>query len=132
MIDSAPASNPLKKLVLIVDDDESLLDLIDHVVRKEGFRTERANDGVEALKKALALSPDLILLDFLLPGMSGHDIIKALRDGGRGGIPIIAITGQQLSPAAVDAVRKEPSVREFLQKPIRTAELTRLILRILE
>ena len=64
-------ADPKEKLVLLVDDDESLLDLMEHVVQKEGFRTDRAMDGTEALRKAVALSPDLLVLDFMLPGM-GH------------------------------------------------------------
>ena len=60
-------------LILLVDDDESLLDLMDHVVKKDGFRTERAMDGQEALAKVASLDPDAIVLDFMLPGMGGYD-----------------------------------------------------------
>ena len=124
MSDEAAAA---QKLVLIVDDDESIVDLIEHMVRKEGFRTERATDGKEALSKAQALKPDLILLDFLLPGMDGHAVVRALRESGNGGIPIVAVTGQHLAPDRREALRQEPAVKDFLEKPLRTAILVQAV-----
>ena len=74
-------ADPAGKLVLIVDDDESILDLLEHVVKKEGFRVERAADGNEALRKAEALSPSAVILDFMLPGMGGFEVLKNLQMG---------------------------------------------------
>ena len=51
-MDEIPRAAPKEKLVLLVDDEESLLDLMEHVVKHEGFRTDRAEDGPEALRKA--------------------------------------------------------------------------------
>ncbi|MDE1976737.1 MAG: response regulator [Elusimicrobia bacterium] len=116
-----------QKLVLIVDDDESIVDLMEHVVRKEGFRTERATDGKEALSKAQALKPDLILLDFLLPGMDGHAVVRALRESGSGHIPVVAVTGQHLDQERQEALRREPAVKDFLQKPLRIASLVQAV-----
>ncbi|HVC09576.1 MAG TPA: response regulator [Elusimicrobiota bacterium] len=127
--DAAPKA--AEKLVLIVDDDESIIDLMEHVVRKEGFRTDRATDGKEALTKAQALKPDLILLDFLLPSMDGHAVVRALRESGHGGIPVIAVTGQHLDEARQDALRREPAVKDFLQKPLRTAVLAAAVRKVL-
>jgi len=127
--DAAPKA--AEKLVLIVDDDESIIDLMEHVVRKEGFRTDRAVDGQEALTKAQALKPDLILLDFLLPSMDGHAVVRALRESGHGGIPIIAVTGQHLDPERQADLRREPAVKDFLQKPLRTAVLAEAVRKVL-
>ncbi len=127
MSPDTPRQSPAEKLVLIVDDDESLLDLMEHVVRKEGFRTDRATDGKEAVSKALALKPDLILLDFLLPSMDGHAVIRALREAEGGEVPVIAITGQNLEPQRMEALLKEPAVKDFLQKPLRTAVLAQAV-----
>ena len=113
--------DPADKLVLVVDDDESLLDLMEHVVKKEGFRTDRAADGNEALRKAEALTPDLIVLDFMLPGMGGYEILRALQASGNGGIPVIVITGRQMDRKQVEMVRLEPNVKEFMEKPLRPA-----------
>ena len=122
---------PSAKLVLLVDDDESLLDLMDHVVKKEGFRTDRAMDGQEALLKVEALNPDAVVLDFMLPGMGGYEALRELQSRGYGQIPIIVVTGRAMDTKSIDAVRQEPNVKEFLQKPVRPAMLTAALHRIL-
>lgn len=116
-------SDPGEKVVLLVDDDESLLDLMEHVVKKEGFRTDRATDGNEALRKAQALNPDLIILDFMLPGMGGYEVLRELQASGNGGIPIIVITGRHMDRKNIEMVRQESNVREFMEKPLRPAVL---------
>lgn len=114
-------ADPKEKLILLVDDDESLLDLMEHVVRKEGFRTDRAMDGVEALRKVAALQPDLVLLDFMLPGMGGYEVLRELQARGDGGIPVIVITGRHMDRKNVELVRMESNVKEFMEKPMRPA-----------
>ena len=64
-------ADPADKFVLVVDDEESLRDLIELIVKKEGFRCDRAADGNEALRKAAALTPDLIILDLMLAKCRG-------------------------------------------------------------
>lgn len=112
-------AQPAEKLILLVDDDESLLDLMEHVVKKEGFRTDRALDGLEALSKAKALNPDLMILDFMLPGMGGYEVVRELQACGCGEIPVIVITGRHMEPKSVDLVRRESNVRDFMEKPLR-------------
>ena len=120
------------RTVLVVDDDESLLDIVEHVERREGFRTDRAVDGPEALRKAEALMPDLILLDFMLPGKGGYEVVRELQATGNGGIPVIVITGRQLDDKQIALVRLESNVKEFLTKPLRPAVLAALIHSILK
>lgn len=124
--------DPKEKLILLVDDDESLLDLMEHVVRKEGFRTDRAMDGVEALRKVEALQPDLILLDFMLPGMGGYEVLRELQAQGNGGIPVIVITGRHMDRKNVEYVRMESNVKDFMEKPMRPALLSGTIHNILK
>lgn len=126
-----PFGKPSEKLVLLVDDDESLLDLMEHVVKKEGFRTDRAADGNEALRKAQALNPDLIVLDFMLPGMGGYEVLRQLQAAGCGDIPIVIVTGRQMDRQSVDMVRQESNVKEFLEKPVRPAIMASHLHRIL-
>lgn len=128
---SETAGGPASKLVLLVDDDESLLDLMDHVVKKEGFRTDRAVDGVEALAKAMALDPDAIVLDFMLPGMGGYEALRELQSRGFGHIPIVVVTGHAMDPKTIEMVRQESNVKDFLQKPVRPALLTSALHRVL-
>jgi DNA-binding response OmpR family regulator len=119
--------DPKEKLVLLVDDDESLLDILELAIRKEGFRTDRALDGPEALRKAEALIPDLIILDYMLPGKGGYEVVRELQATGSGGIPVIIVTGRQLDPKQIGLVRMETNVKEFLIKPLRPAALSALI-----
>ena len=130
-MDETPFGRPAEKLVLMVDDDESLLDLMEHVVKKEGFRTERAEDGPEALRKSQALNPDVIVLDMMLPGLGGYEVMRQLQAAGNGDIPIIVVTGRQMDGAAVNLIKQEPNVKEFLIKPVRPAVLTAGLHRIL-
>lgn len=125
------AAPPAAKLVLLVDDDESLLDLMDHVVKKEGFRTERAEDGIEALAKVAALEPDAIVLDFMLPSMGGYEALRELQSRGFGHIPIIVVTGRAMDAKSIEMVRQEPNVKDFLQKPVRPAMLVMALQRLL-
>lgn len=119
------------KLVLLVDDDETLLDLMTHLLKSEGFRTERAVDGVEALRKVEALKPDAILLDFMLPELGGLDAARELNKRGLGHIPIVAITGRPIDEDSIAAVKAEGNIKEFLQKPVKTAEVAAILHRLL-
>jgi DNA-binding response OmpR family regulator len=118
-------------LVLLVDDDRSILDLMDHVVGQEGFRTERAEDGAEALRKAKALNPDILVLDVMLPSMGGHEILRELQTAGFSRIPVIIITGQRTDAESMKQICAEANVKEFLAKPMRPAILIAAIHRIL-
>jgi two-component system, OmpR family, response regulator ResD len=131
-MDETPLSPPGDKLVLLVDDDESLLDLMEHVVKAEGFRTDRAEDGPEALRKAAARPPDLLILDMMLPGLGGYEVLRQLQASGQGDIPIIIVTGRQMDPKGIELIRQESNVKEFLEKPVRPAVLTSTLHRLLQ
>jgi DNA-binding response OmpR family regulator len=124
-------AEPKDKVILIVDDDESILDLLEHLIKREGFRVERAADGPEALRKVPALNPDLIILDFMLPGLGGFEVLKELQMGDARSTPIIIITGRRIDRQTVDMVRQESNVKEFLEKPIKTAILAAMLHRIM-
>jgi DNA-binding response OmpR family regulator len=123
--------DPKEKLILIVDDDESILDLIEHVVKKEGFRVERGVDGQEAVQKAQSLTPDLIILDFMLPGMGGFEVVKELQAGETVSIPILVVTGRHLDRQSIDMVKHEGNVRDFMEKPIKPVLLAAALHRLL-
>jgi CheY-like chemotaxis protein len=122
---------PGDKLVLLVDDDESLLDLMEHVVKQEGFRTDRAEDGPEAMRKAQALKPDILILDMMLPGLGGYEVLRQLQAADCGDIPIIIVTGRTMDAQGVDLIRQESNVKEFMQKPVRPAVLASTLHRLL-
>lgn len=125
-------AEPKEKLVLLVDDDESILDLLEHIVKKEGFRVERAGDGQEAVRKVEAVTPDVIVLDFMLPGMGGFEVLKELQMGDARNTPIVVITGRRIDRQTIDMVRQEPNVREYIEKPIKPAVLSAVLHKILK
>lgn len=70
-------SNPLK--ILLIDDEEDVLEFLDYILKKEGFKVELAKNGKEGLKKAHSFEPNLILLDRMMPEMDGIETCKELR-----------------------------------------------------
>src|SRR5258708_6378485 len=130
-MDEQPLAAPGDKLVLLVDDDESLLDLMEQVVKHEGFRTDRAEDGPEALRKAQALNPDILILDMMLPGIGGYEGLRQLQASGCGDIPIIIVTGRAMDPQGIGLIQQESNVKEFIQKPVRPPVLASALHRLL-
>ena len=72
------------KTVLVVDDEKDIIQLIKYNLEREGFRVETAFDGNTALVKANEVKPDVILLDIMLPGKDGYEVIKSLNQSERG------------------------------------------------
>ncbi len=111
--------------VLIIEDERDLTDVLSYNLQREGFETLVAHDGHEGLRKAQTLLPDLILLDLMLPGMSGEAICRELRAGERTReIPIVILSAKSeetdqvvgYSLGADDYVCKPFSVKVLLQK----------------
>ena len=79
--------------ILIVDDEPGVADLIDTVLKGEGYTVAIARDGVEGLMLAREWEPDLILMDVMLPGLDGGAAIRRLKnDPATAGIPIVAMS----------------------------------------
>lgn len=119
------------KLVLIVDDDDSVREMLEFIVQKEGYRAVTAADGEEGINKAETLSPDLIILDLMLPRYGGFELLRRLQSGERRGIPIIVVTGRYTDRATADLIRQESNVVEFLEKPVKPAVLAGAISRVI-
>lgn len=113
--------NPLDFLILVVDDSKPNVILLSHVLEKEGFRVEKSYDGDEALKKIKEVNPDIILLDIMMPKMSGLEVGKALRMSEFEDIPIIFLSS---SNESVDKVKAfEAGGVDFINKPFDKDEL---------
>lgn len=79
--------------ILLVEDDSFLRDLIYHKMVKEGFNVEQGLDGEDGLHKAIELKPHLILLDLILPGIDGFEVLKKIReDANIGKVPVIILS----------------------------------------
>jgi DNA-binding response OmpR family regulator len=109
--------------ILIVDDEPQMVRGLEDNLRFEGYRTLSAPDGKHGLELALTEAPDLVLLDIMMPGMSGWDVCRALRQKGLD-IPVIMLTarGEEvdrvlgLELGADDYVTKPFSLRELLAR----------------
>jgi DNA-binding response OmpR family regulator len=108
--------------ILVVDDEQSITDLLEYNLQRNGYRVVVAHDGHQALRLAQAERPDLVILDLMLPGLDGLEVCRALQR--RGSVPIIMLTarGEEvdrvvgLELGADDYVTKPFSVRELMAR----------------
>lgn len=112
------------KHILVVDDDDSVCELLKFVLGREGFNVTLARDGEMALREAHAVSPDLILLDLMLPRYGGFEVLRQLQKPDTAQIPIIVFTGRYTDRSTQDLIRGETNVVDFLEKPLNTVALT--------
>ena len=84
-----------KEKILVVEDENPIQELICYNLKKEGYKTELAESGEKAIRKARHESPELILLDLMLPGVDGLDVCRTLKsDSSTLSIPIIMVTAK--------------------------------------
>ncbi|HEY2745899.1 MAG TPA: hybrid sensor histidine kinase/response regulator [Polyangia bacterium] len=109
--------------ILVVDDDaDNRLGYV-ALLREVGYRVREASDGVSCLQAVEARAPALILLDVSMPGLDGFETLRRLRAGpATRDIPVILVTGHRVDAESVGA-GLELGAEEYLQKPVRPAEL---------
>ncbi len=105
--------------ILVVDDEQSYRDALSVALQREGFIVETAADGAEAIARFDASKPALVLLDVMLPQMSGVDVCRELRT--RSQVPIIMVTARNSEIDAV--VGLEVGADDYVTKPFRLREL---------
>jgi len=116
-----PQDNLGKEVILIVEDDPVLLKMYSEKFTFEGFSVLNAKDGEEALKVSLESKINLILLDIMLPKMSGTDFLAKLRQDPKGKeIPVIALTNLTEEEERQKAIKLD--VKEYLVKAMQTPE----------
>lgn len=110
------------KTILIVDDEEPIVDILAHNLKKEGYNTISASDGLTAVDVALEQKPDLILLDIMLPKLDGLSVCKRIKNSLN--VPILMLTAKDaeidkilgLELGADDYITKPFSVRELMAR----------------
>ncbi|MCQ3807360.1 MAG: response regulator transcription factor [Acidimicrobiaceae bacterium] len=105
--------------ILVVDDEESFLEALRVGLQREGFQIDVARDGPQALAQFKKTTPDLVLLDVMLPGISGIDVCREIRS--ESGVPIIMVTAKSEEIDAV--VGLEVGADDYVSKPYRLREL---------
>ena len=108
--------------VLVVDDDPVILKLLEVNFEMEGFSVVRAADGAEGLERAREVLPDIVILDVMMPRMTGYEVAKALReDEGTAHIPIIFVTARAQSSDVERGM--ELGVDDYVTKPFDPLDL---------
>src|SRR5450755_2988361 len=108
--------------ILIVDDDIDSLKLIGLMLQRQGYDISAASAGAQAITKAASESPDLVILDVMMPDMDGYEVCRRLRaDPTTQGIPIIMFTAKTLVDDKVTGF--EAGADDYLTKPTHPAEL---------
>lgn len=108
--------------VLVVDDDPVILKLLEVNFEMEGFQVVRAADGAEGLERAREVLPDIVVLDVMMPRMTGYEVAKALReDDETAHIPIIFVTARAQSSDVERGM--ELGVEDYVTKPFDPLDL---------
>jgi DNA-binding response OmpR family regulator len=121
----------VKQKILVVDDEPEAVELVEFNLKQAGFGVLTAADGAEALTKARAAPPDLVVLDVMLPEINGLEICKLLRrDSALARVPIIMLTAKA---AEIDRVLGlELGADDYLTKPFSPRELVLRIKKLLQ
>ena len=112
----------MRKKILVVEDDPDLVELLSFNLRGCGFAVSTAGDGLDALKKARAITPDLILLDLMLPELDGFGVCEILRrEPETAKIPIIMVTAMSSQFARLAGL--EAGANDYITKPFSPKQL---------
>jgi DNA-binding response OmpR family regulator len=119
-----PITSPVERppRVLVVDDEPTLLEVVTFNLRREGYEVETAGDGLAALDKARTASPDLIVLDIMLPALDGFQVVRTLRAESVVPILVLSARGEEfdrvlgLELGADDYLTKPFAIRELLAR----------------
>ena len=108
--------------ILVVDDTPQNIKVLDAILSPRGYRVVTARSGADALQKGRDEAPDLVLLDILMPGMSGYEVAQRLRaNPATGVLPIVMVTALGAQEEKVKAI--EAGADDFLTKPVNQLEL---------
>lgn len=111
--------NTTRATIMIVDDDPAISTLISHQLRSLGYRTVCLHDGLQALQHLAVVQPDLILLDVMMPHMSGWDVCRQIRASSDA--PIILLTAKDADADVITGLNA--GADDYVTKPYRIAQL---------
>ncbi|SFI58614.1 response regulator transcription factor [Jannaschia pohangensis] len=116
---SAPQTSPGR--VLLIEDEPNIATAIAFILQRDGWRVSTHSDGTTALEAVDRHAPDVVVLDVMLPGKSGFDILGAIRDGERSALPVLMLTakGQTKDRERAEAL----GVSRFMTKPFSNRDL---------
>jgi two-component system, OmpR family, alkaline phosphatase synthesis response regulator PhoP len=120
----------MEKKILVIEDDPATSRLVDYSLRHEGYQVISASNGLEGLRKAISESPDLVILDVMLPGMDGFEICHRLRsEPATAQLPILMFS------AKAQEIDKDTGIKvgadEYLTKPAAPSEIVSRVEKLL-
>lgn len=125
--DAAPAREG-PPLVLVVDDEPEIRQLVERMLLAKGYRVETAQDGADALEKADALLPDLVLLDAMLPKVHGFEACRRLKSSPRTRrVPVVMMTAIYRGWRFAQDARETYGAEDYIEKPFRLDDLLRRV-----
>jgi two-component system, OmpR family, response regulator CpxR len=113
--------------ILLVDDDRDLVSLVEEFLRQNGFEVATAHNGPEGLKQALSGEHDLLILDVMMPGFDGFEVLRRLRTESQ--LPVLMLTARTESQSRIQGL--DAGADDYLPKPFEPLELVARIRAIL-
>jgi two-component system, OmpR family, response regulator ResD len=107
--------------VLVVDDEPTIAEVVARYLERAGYSTRVAGDGLQAIEAAASDRPDLVVLDLMLPGVDGLEVMRRLRDHDRDRLPVILLTAKGEESDRVIGLRL--GADDYVVKPFSPAEL---------
>jgi len=107
--------------VLVVDDEPTIGEIVSRYLARAGYQTRVAMDGIQALEEADAWGPDLIVLDLMLPGLDGLEVLRRLRAGDKRQVAVILLTARGEASDRITGLRM--GADDYVAKPFSPAEL---------
>jgi DNA-binding response OmpR family regulator len=116
----------MERTVLIIEDEKLIIVSTQMVLEAAGFRVESATNGEDGIAKARSLSPDLILLDIMMPGIDGWETLTRLkRDQATANVPVIIFTAREHARGHQKSA--EMGAADYFRKPFEPDELIELV-----
>lgn len=110
------------KTILVVDDEDDIRSAVKTILEHEGFKVATAKDGDDALKKLKTLTPDLILLDIMMPGTPVKEVVKKIKD-----VKIAFCSVVRMSDMEREELTKQKNIVDFIQKPFDLDDLVKRV-----
>ncbi len=106
----------MKKKIVVVDDEPDIRQGLISLLKSDGYDVSEAQDGDEFVKSIKKNVPDLVILDIMMPGMTTHEIIEAIKD--KKSIKVIILTALRTDENEILALKRYPQVVDYMEKPI--------------
>ena len=119
--DDRRMTSPSRGRILVVDDEPTIAEIVSRYLERGGYETKVAADGHAALARASTWHPDLVVLDLMLPGLDGLEVMRLLRDTGGPRVAVILLTAKGEEADRIDGLRL--GADDYVVKPFSPAEL---------